>query len=227
MSFYESYLFLEYMFANGNFKEKETVKNFIKNDLYSQALVKARMSILSVTDYSNTLMYKFLDEKDDIIEITKQIFRVRGALFHQSSQRKDNWNPNISDDFFCESTFLLHICEFIAYEISGYFDESVDQRLFKASENTGVMKTFTIIASIIRNEIQENISFKFQSPTKIFGETTLECICNNIEDELRREFQSLTDYKIFFEGKEIYSFYKHKKRTAEREKIFNKKIQTD
>ena len=105
---YDFYFVFEYLWGNGKFRKKEIVSQFASSPQAVASVEYARNNPPSqVSSNKPDLdLYRTNYHEKSSEEIFEQIVGLRGFLHHQSSKRKQNWNPGSDIKYRVDSHFL-------------------------------------------------------------------------------------------------------------------------
>lgn len=109
-----SYLAIEYLYADGQFKKKQTIDAFSNSQELKAGILRAlnnngvRASLKSIRQpYS---LFPVLLSKNSV---QKWMVDLRGTLQHATSKQPEKWHPSRQERYKNESTFILNV----AYEV--------------------------------------------------------------------------------------------------------------
>lgn len=105
---YDFYFVFEYLWGNGKFHKKEIVSQFVSIPLAVSTVEYARSKPPAqiVSNKADLDLYQDTYYKKSTEEIFEHIVELRGFLHHQSSKRKQTWNPSSDREYRVDSHFL-------------------------------------------------------------------------------------------------------------------------
>lgn len=209
LAFYNYYFFLESLFANGKFRQKDVPKQFATNTNLLAAVKKARHETLSTRGMKKTQFFKTLSETDCPETILEKIALRRGESHHHSLKNRKAWHPDRHDDFLVEANFLHLVCMDIIYGLEGaiLFSPETINEFYEAGRRVGVNKIAVIEA--ILSERGNNHTHNMQVPilSAFNAQSTMYSVAVNYVEGLKKEkpAASLVSFVIKVDGSVVFT----------------------
>jgi hypothetical protein len=115
------YMSLEYLFADGHTREKETLKAFGKSQLLVSVITQLFYNPAKPSAPFAGLKQKYphlLSVTDTPADFLKFLFRLRGDLQHGRRGSPSKWHPSRNGDFDVEALVIMNVAEVICYTIT-------------------------------------------------------------------------------------------------------------
>lgn len=213
LAFYNYYFFLESMYGEGKFKERDLTKIFGQNAELMKAVSKARDETINMRMVERNAFYKMLSETNDPQIILKKTILRRGESHHHSTKNPKAWHPDKQDDFLTESVFLHLVCMDMIHGLEGQllFSEEIENAFIKTSIENGAEKTAYIQSVLIEDGQQKQYNIKSQILSMKLGQSRLYSTAHHFVDHVRKvkpnasihSFRIMVDKRTLFTDKDF------------------------
>lgn len=209
LAFYNYYFFLESMYGEGKFKQRDLTKIFGKNIELMKAVAKARIETIGMRIVDRNPFFKMLAETDDPQTVMGKTILRRGESHHHSVKNPRAWHPDNQDAFQTESVFLHLVCMDMIYGLEGQllFSEEIEDAFIKTSIENGAEKTAYIQSVIIENNDRVPYNIKSSILSKQLGQSRMYSTACNFIDQLQRNkpSASLVSFRMIVDGRTVFT----------------------
>lgn len=190
-AFYSYYFFIETLFGNGHFKQRQILAEFVKSQTLIESILRVRSDFL-VSEKGPDKFIDLLRNAEKAKDILWHIINVRGEAHHHSATNPKAWHPEDHDEFNSIASYLHLVCLDIVLGHKGgiIFSQEIMKNFIEASKDANAYKQAKIYTTIILPSGDERkLLIKTDVPTIKYSNSTMHTVANNIIENILDRYQ--------------------------------------
>jgi hypothetical protein len=158
------YLYLESVFGNGKFKEKDVVPLIAEDRSFSSAFHRTR-TLLS-NHHRERVPFDPNFFEDHITSCVSKIVKLRGELRHHSSKNSRRWSPTVQEVYAIEARFLYVLCSMHASSLSqGRISvPELVERYEREAREAGRLMSIVLEVTILNGAVSQSSRIVMEMP---------------------------------------------------------------
>jgi len=138
-AFYNFFLFIECLFADGKHKTAAMLEKLASNDELCKAITTSSSEYLAIAAFKNSEIHKKLESNASPKDIIEYLIDRRGFLHHHSLKNKSIWHPERQGEWEPHARFSQFVAHKIAFARIGkkFFTQEIEKEYLEMSTNSG------------------------------------------------------------------------------------------